>query len=81
MNFIYFSLKIEDGALHSQDANFSVSSPFKKSEINDLLVRKVKQLEFIPDLNSVKYLIKENQLYIEGLGYKRPEPINTDLIY
>lgn len=70
----YFSLKVKDVVLHFQDANFKVSPPFSKSDVNDCIIEKLKQSKFIPDLNSLNYVIKEDQLFVEGFAYKEPEP-------
>lgn len=81
MQHIIFSLKLEDVVLQFQDANFSVSSPFNKSEINDLIIQKLNELNFIPDLNSITYVIKENHLHAEGWAYEKPKPVEFDFIY
>lgn len=81
MNFRYFSLKVVSGMLHFQDANFSVSSPFSKSDVNDSIIEKLRKINFIPDLKTVSYVIKDNQLYVEGIAYEDTPPSQTDAFF
>lgn len=81
MNFIYFSLKLEDVVLQFRDANFLVSSPFNKSAVNELIIQKLSEIDFTPDLKTVSYIVKENQLYLEGMAFEEPKPREFDFIY
>ncbi|MDB5087003.1 MAG: hypothetical protein JWR09_997 [Mucilaginibacter sp.] len=75
MFYKIFSLKVEDAELHFQDANFLVSPPFSKSDVNDLITEKLREINYVPDLNTISYVIKDNQLYVEGIAYEEPQPI------
>ncbi len=69
-----FSLRLEAGVLPPDDANFTVSSPFNKSDIIDDLIQRLIKIHYVPDLNSLNFIIKEDKLYMEGMAYEEQPP-------
>lgn len=81
MEIQFFSLKIEAKVLCSEDANLMVSSPINKSANNNDVLKRLKELNLRADVNSFNYVIRENQLYVEGWAYEdKPMPVMDFLI-
>jgi hypothetical protein len=76
-----FSLKLEDVELQLQDANLHVSSPINQVETQELILGKLRKLNLTPDFKTIKYLVKDDDIYVEGTAHTIAEPVVCDLIY
>ena len=69
--FVFGSGSVE---LRSISANITVSTNFNKWEINEEITQKLSEINFKPDLDSLNYRIRENQLFVEDIAYELQEP-------
>ena len=76
----YFSLKLEVGALQFQDADFAVSLPFDPPEVMDRLIDRLGVLGYVPNIKTIRYVLKEGCLFVEGLADEDQSPPKPDLI-
>jgi hypothetical protein len=77
----FFSMKIQDMVSCFHDTGLMVSSPINKSEINANVLKRLKELNLRADVNSFNYVIRENQLWVEGWAYEnKPVPVMDFLI-
>ena len=71
----FFSLKIEEGVLHLQDANFLVSAPIDRVLVISNVIKKLRRLNLSTDTKALNYVIRESHLFAEGWAYgDRPLP-------
>jgi hypothetical protein len=75
----YFCLKIDAGH-YFQDANFEVSSPVCKSDIEDEIAKRLSVLELETDLRQLKFDMKNGFLQVSGWAHQYRHPSTSSLI-
>ena len=80
MKKLLFSLKLAAGALQSQDADFAVSLPFDPPEVMDRLIDQLGVLGYVPNIKTIRFVLKEECLFVEGLADEDQSPPEPDLI-
>jgi len=73
MKEYFFCLNVEAG-LQFQDADFMVSSPISKPELENRIAEKLFKMGLETDLKKVEYQIKDGRLCASGWAYK-PRPL------